>query len=69
MTPDLCTCYNFTFQPLYNEKINDNNEKNSITPEDNLLENVTNRTEALVNQSTSFNRFRPKFKSTLENSS
>lgn len=38
-----------------------------VTPGgDALLDNVTNRTEALANQASSFNMFRPRFQSTLE---
>lgn len=43
-------------------------KENSILMGDALLESVTNRTEALVHQTTSFNRFRTRFRSTLESS-
>lgn len=39
----------------------------TVTPGgDALLDNVTDRTEALANQASSFNMFRPRFRSTLE---
>ncbi|KAK6622934.1 hypothetical protein RUM43_008786 [Polyplax serrata] len=40
----------------------------SLRTGDSLLDSVTNRTEALVHQTTSFNRVRTRFKSTLESS-
>ncbi|KAL0274248.1 UNVERIFIED_CONTAM: hypothetical protein PYX00_006719 [Menopon gallinae] len=44
-------------------------DENSLIVSDNLLESVTSRTEALANQTTSFNMFRSRFNSTVENSS
>lgn len=42
--------------------------QNPMILTDSLLENVTSRTEALVSQSTCFNRFRSRLKSTVESS-
>lgn len=54
---------------ILNNKLNKYEEENPLIVSDNLLESVTSRTEALANQTTSFNMFRSRFNSTVENSS